>query len=158
MGFMLSCGAAALIALSQQSAAQSPATAVPPPAILQPDEDEHRGYEASVIEVTELRQANIGAKLYGTAGGDPAMNGLYTYIAFYSSPAEGHRVFQIGDFNEYRIHEEAPGRIVLEVDENYMDEGSGDIQSRTRRMTISWTLGPDDTAPASVRVVHAPVE
>lgn len=158
MTFLLHCGAAALLALTQPNPPQNAGTAVPAPQTLRADDDDARHREASVIEVTQLRQGNIGAKLYGTAGGDPAMNGLYTYIAFYESPAEGHRVFQIGDFNEYRVHEEAPGRIVLEVDENYLDEGGGEIASRTRRITVSWTLGPDNAAPTSVRVVHAPIE
>lgn len=157
MSLLLTCGAA-LIALAQPNPPQNVGTAVPAPETVRADEDEHRSYEASVVEVTELRQANIGAKLYGTAGGDPAMNGLYTHIAFYESPAEGHRVFPIGNFLEYRVHEEAPGRIVLEVDENYMDEGSAEIQVRTRRIAVSWTLGRDNAAPTSVRLVHAPIE
>lgn len=157
MSILLSCGAAALIAFAQPVVATS-ATQVPPPATVQADDDDARHREASVTEVTELRQGNIGAKLYATAGGDPAMNGLYTYIAFYQSPAEGHRVFMIGDFNEYRVHEEHQGRIVLDVEENYMDEARGEIGNRSRRITISWTLGPDGAAPASVRIVHAPIE
>lgn len=148
---------AALAALSQPVVATS-ATQVPPPATVQADNDEAREREASVTEVTELRQGNLAAKLYGTAGGDPAMNGLYTYLAFYHSPAEGHRVFMIGDFNDYRVHEEAPGRIVLDVEENYMNEASGEIGNRSRRITVTWTPGPDDTPPTSIRIVHAPIE
>lgn len=141
---------------AQPNSAGTAATRVPAPETVAADAEDARGTEASVIEVTQLRQGNLGAKLYGTAGGDPAMNGLYTYIAFYESPAEGFRVFRIGDFNEYRVHSEAPGRIVLEVDENYMDE-AGDIQNRTRRIAISWTVDADDAPPASIRIVHEPL-
>lgn len=148
---------AALAAWSQPAVATS-ATQVPPPATVQADTDEAREREASVTEVTELRQGNLAARLYGTVGGDPAMNGLYTYLSFYHSPAEGHRVFMIGDFNEYRVHEEAPGRIVLDVEENYMDQASGEIGNRSRRITVTWTPGPDDTPPTSIRIVHAPIE
>ncbi len=131
------------------------------PATLQPDEDEHRGYEASVGSITELRNQGSGENdlsvhLYGTAGGDPAMNGLYTYIAFYQSPAEGHRVFRIGDFNAYRLVSEAKGRIVLEVDENIMNDSTGEIGSRTRRMAVSWTPPADGTAPQTLSVAAAP--
>ena len=45
---------------------------------------------ASVIEVTPLTaQKNLSGKLFGVGGGDPAMNGLHTYLAFFRSPAEG---------------------------------------------------------------------
>lgn len=155
--FGLLFGALILTAPAHAQQPRTPAAAVPAPATLQADHDENRGREASVIEITELRQGNLTAKIYGTAGGDPAMNGLYTYLAFWVSTAEGHRVFMIGDFNSYEVYEEAPGRVVLQVDENYMDAQS-EIQSRSRRITISWQLGRDDAPPTSIRIVHEPIE
>jgi hypothetical protein len=148
--------AAALFAAAAPALSQP----VPGPATLQPDNDEQRGYEASVIELTPLRrqgqgQNDLTVHLYGTAGGDPAMNGLYTYIAFYQSPAEGHRVFRIGDFNSYRVISERRGEVVLQIQENIMNEATGNIGNRTRRIRVSWTPPRDGTAPATVRVTPA---
>lgn len=129
------------------------------PATIQPDDDDQRAYEASVSDIVQLRrqgqgQNDLTVHLYGTSGGDPAMNGLYTYIAFYQSPAEGHRVFQIGDFNGYRLISERRGSIVLEISENMMDT-QGMIGNRTRRINVSWAPPADGTAPATIRVTAA---
>ena len=139
--------------------AQHRATPATPPAgstrpeIVRPASDENLQWAASVIQINELRrQGNMTAKLFGTAGGDPAMNGLYTYIAFYESPADGWRVFQLGDFLSYRILSEAPGRLGLEVRESIMNQRTGTIGTRVRRLTISWAAGRNGAPPASVSV------
>jgi hypothetical protein len=94
---------------------------------------------ASVVELTYLQnQGDYTVKLFGTAGGDPAMNGLYTYLAFYVGSASGWRIFKLGDFLEYRVAAEEPGRIDLEIKESEMNDGSGEISSRLRRIIISW--------------------
>lgn len=131
-------------------AAAGPATTV------QPDADEGQQWAASVVELTPLtRQGDQSVKLFGTAGGDPAMNGLYTHVAFFDSPAEGWRVFRIGDFLDYRVLSEAPGRVDLEVDESVMDEATGNIGSRTRRVIVGWAPATDGTLPATVTVTPA---
>ena len=143
----------------------APAFAQPAPAsraasgTIQPNEDDNRQVEAGVIELTPLRRQGDGPNdlavhMYGTAGGDPAMNGLYTYIAFYQSPGEGHRVFQIGDFNSYRVVSETKGSVLLEIQENVMSDG-GVIGSRTRRINVRWTPPADGSAPATIRVTDA---
>lgn len=131
------------------------------PATLQPQNDDYHQYTASVIERTPLMhqgdgQYDLAVHLYGTAGGDPAMNGLHTYLAFYQSPGDGYRVFEIGDFNAYRVVSETKGRLLLEVDENIINEGSGEIGSRTRRMVVTWTPPGDGMAPATVSVGAIP--
>jgi len=93
---------------SAPTAAAAPLTAAGPAAIVQPDADEGQQWAAAVVELTPLtRQGDRTVKLFGTAGGDPAMNGLYTHIAFFDAPAEGWRVFRIGDFLDYRLLSEA---------------------------------------------------
>src|SRR4051794_13853980 len=105
------------------------------PEIVRPATDEDLQWAASVIQINELhRQGSLTAKLFGAAAGDPAMNGLNTYIAFYESPAEGWRIFRIGDFLSYRILSEAPGRIGLEVNESIMNQATGNIGTRVRRL------------------------
>ena len=146
---------------AEQSAPTAAATAAPltaagPAAIVQPDADEGQQWAASVVEQTPLtRQGDRTVKLFGTAGGDPAMNGLYTHVAFLDSAAEGWRVFRIGDFLDYRLLSEAPGRVDLEVNESSMDEASGRIGSRTRRVIVGWAVASDGAAPATVTVAPA---
>lgn len=111
---------------------------------------------ASVVRVDNLaRQGDATVKLYGMAGGDPAMNGLQTYLAFYLSPAEGWRVFQIGDVLDYRLLSEAPGRVDLELTESHLDDASGEIGNRTRRVILGWTPGAEGGPPANVTVTPA---
>jgi hypothetical protein len=149
LALLLAAGAVPAGAAAQPAAAAGPET-------LRPDEQENLQDSAAVIVINELqRQGDLGGKLFGTAGGDPAMNGLYTYLAFHVSPAEGWRVFRIGDFLSYSIVSEAPGRVLLEVQESIMNEASGEIGGRTRRLELRWTGGPDNAPPATVTVAPA---
>ena len=121
------------------------------PQTLQPDESEEVQSAASVVQLdTFHHQGRASVWMFGTGGGDPAMNGLYTYLAFYISPAEPYRVFRIGDFLSYRLVSETPGRVLLEVSESVMNEASGEIGARTRRLAVSWTPAAEGAAPASV--------
>ncbi len=136
--------------------AAAPLTAAGPAATVQPDAEPNQQWAASVVELTPLtRQGERTVKLFGTAGGDPAMNGLYTHVAFFDSPAEGWRVFRLGDFLDYRVLSESPGRVDLELDESTMDEASGNIGSRTRRVIVGWAVATDGSVPATVTVTPA---
>jgi len=146
-----------LLATAAPAFAQQPAA--PGPATLQPLTDDYHQYTASVTDVTPLTQQGEGehdlaVHLYGTTGGDPAMNGLYTYIAFYQSPAEGYRVFQIGDFNTFRGVYQRKGSILLEISENVID-GEGNIGHRSRRISVSWTPPANGIPPATISVTPA---
>lgn len=118
--------------------------------------DEPSQWAASVtrVDFLEHQDAGTGVKLFGTAGGDPAMNGLYTHLAFFQDPAEGWRVFRVGDFLDYRVVADSPGRIDLEIRESTMDETSGEIGSRTRFLLITWPHGAD-ARPDRVAVTPA---
>jgi hypothetical protein len=136
--------------------AAAPLTASGPAATLQPETAPDVQQAASVVELDGLKaQGQLTAKLFGTAGGDPAMNGLYTHIAFFQSPAEGWRVFRLGDFLEYRVLSETPGRVDLEIKESTMDEAAGAIGSRTRRIIVGWAIAADGSAPSTVTVAPA---
>ncbi len=136
--------------------AATPLTAAGPAATVRPDAEEGQQWAAGVVELTPLTHQGDGAvKLFGTAGGDPAMNGLYTHVAFFDSPAEGWRVFRIGDFLDYRVLSESPGRVDLEIDESVMNEASGQIGSRTRRVIVGWAVATDGSVPATVTVTPA---
>ena len=161
----MSCRIKATLAFALIFAAASPASAQrrparpvwqgtnPPAATLRPEEDQGLDWAASVVQVNLLeRQGDYTVKLFGAAGGDPAMNGLYTYIAFLDSPQEDWRIFKIGDFLSYRILSEAPGRVRIEVHESIMNQRTSEIGTRVRRLTISWTSAGEDRRPASVRI------
>ena len=146
----------AAVPAEQAPPAAAPLTAAGPAATVQPDAEEGNQWAAAVVELTGLtRQGDRTVKLFGTAGGDPAMNGLYTHVAFFDSPAEGWRVFRIGDFLDYRVLSEAPGRVDLEINESVMDEASGNISSRTRRIIVGWAVATDGSVPATVTVTPA---
>ena len=145
-----------------EAAGNAPATAPPPLAPagpagrIAPDATPDLQWAAAVVELDPLtRQGDAAVKLFGTAGGDPAMNGLYTHIAFFVSPAEGWRVFRIGDFLDYRVLAEAPGRVDLEVEESVMDPGDGAIGQRSRRLIVGWSPGANGAPPAAVTVTPA---
>jgi len=136
--------------------AAAPLAATAPAAIVQPDAEVDLQWAASVVELTPLtRQGDATVKLFGTAGGDPAMNGLYTYIAFFDSPAEGWRIFRLGDFLDYRVLSESPGRVDLALTESTMDPASGMIGSRTRQIIVGWSVAADGSVPATVTVAPA---
>jgi hypothetical protein len=145
--------------LAQAAAVQTTDAALRPETI-RPATDEFLDWAASVVQVDMLGDqsphaitgsGDVTAKLFGAAGGDPAMNGLNTYLAFFASPQDGWIVFRIGDFLDYRIVSQAAGRVTLEVDESVMNQASGEIGSRTRRFNVTWTAPPEE-APASVTV------
>jgi hypothetical protein len=147
----------AIAAGANPALAQAGGPASSRPAVVRPDSEESLQWAASVVQIYPLRrQGQVTAKLFGTAGGDPAMNGLYTYLAFFeSAPGDGWRVFRLGDFLSYRILSEAPGRLTLEVRESMLNEATGDIGARTRRLLVSWRGGSGSEPPASVTVTVA---
>ena len=111
---------------------------------------------ASVVEVHALAEATgMDGKIFGVAGGDPAMNGEQTYIAFYRSPAEGWWVYQIGDFLSFKVLGQSAGRVDLEVEESTMDQATGTIGKQTRRMILGFDVRPADDQPVILRITPA---
>ncbi len=113
-------------------------------------DDQNLQSAASVVRVDNLQRPDSTVKLFGLAGGDPAMNGLYTYIAFYQSPADGWQVFRLGDFLDYRILGEGENRVDLEIEYSVMDPHSDQISVATRRIMVTWTPGADGAAPQAI--------
>ena len=123
---------------------------------LSPDTADYLQYGAGVVRVDDLdHQGALSAKMYGTAGGDPAMNGLYTYIAFFESPAEGWRIFRIGDYLDYEILSVAEGRVDLTLTESVMDQSTGTIGSRETSVIVTFGGGENGAPPAQVTVTPA---
>ncbi len=78
---------------------------------------------ASVSQLESLPRLN--AKVFSVSGGDPALNGLVTYFGLFAGADEGWRVYPTGDFNEWRVVESAPGKVVLAVRQDVAaDDGS----------------------------------
>lgn len=93
------------------------------------------------------------AKLFSVSGGDPAANGLVTYLGLFASPAEGWRLYPLGDFSAWRVTETGPGRLVLNVRQDAVGP-RGDIVSRDSRLIVSFAHS-DGQAPAAVTVTPA---
>jgi hypothetical protein len=143
-----------------------PAAETPVPELLVPagepqalvvEATEYASAAASVVKIDFLENQgeSAGVKLFGTAGGDPAANGLYTYIAFYIGPGGDWVVFPVGNFIDYRILFEAPGRVDLEITETTIDEATAEMGSQTRRVIVNWTDEMEDAPPASVTITPA---
>lgn len=153
MAFRLNASLALAFFVAVPAAAQPPAETGP--ATLSAEEDEHLQWSAAVVVFNELRQqGDFTVKLFGASGGDPAMNGLYTYLAFYHGPGDGWRIFKLGDFLNYRVVSESRGRILLEVNESVMNEQT-EISSRRRRILVNWTPVANDEPPNAVTVATA---
>ncbi len=141
---------------AQSQAAAVPLTASGAPVVHAPEEaSDTIDWAASVVRVDDIaNQGALGVHLFGIAGGDPAMNGLRTYISFYENPAEGHRTFMIGDVLDYRILSSAPGRVDLELRESVMN-AAAEIGTRARTVIVTWTAPPEGEAPASISITPA---
>lgn len=159
------CAAAGPIApAAAQSEAAGPAAPAPAAAslvangaaqTLAPSTNANLSWAAAVVKVDHVPvQSGPAVKLFGFAGGDPAMNGLYTYIAFLNDPHEPWQVYQLGDFLDYRVLAAGPGRVDLELHESTPSTPGRDIGSRTRRVIVAWTIA-EDGAPATVTLTPA---
>lgn len=93
------------------------------------------------------------AKVFSVSGGDPAANGLVTYLGLFVSPAEGWRLYPLGDFAAWRVTETGPGRLVLNVRQDAVGP-RGDIVSRDSRLIVGFARSGDG-APAAVTVTPA---
>lgn len=105
--------------------------------------DDALQWAASVMQIHPMESQN--AKLFGVSGGDPAMNGLVTYLGLFAGPAEGWRVYRIGDFEEWTVSEEGRRRVVLDARESRMGE-DGDIVTEDRRLIVEFRMGEDGGA------------
>lgn len=156
---------AALLTLSgcTVTAAQTPAQTgtaalIPagPAATIERDSDENLQWSSFVVKVDFVpNQGSLTVKLFGLAGGDPAMNGLYTYIAFIAGPDPTAQIYRLGDFLDYRVLSAAPGRVDLEIRENTPSTPTSAIGSRTRNLIVTWTPGVDGAPPTAVATMPA---
>jgi hypothetical protein len=128
-------------------AVESPAAPVPlalkpsgPPRTVQA---EAAPMEAAYVTDVRMVEGADGAKIFSTAGGDPAINGLYTYLALFTAPEGWTRVFQIGDFNSWDVVEESAERVTLKVSRSWSEEGSGEVKTAEEYLIV--TL-PDEQA------------
>jgi hypothetical protein len=137
-------------------AAESPAAPVPlalkpsgPPRTVQAEAGPMDA--AYVTDVRTIEGAD-GAKIFSTAGGDPAINGLYTYLALFTAPEGWTRVFQIGDFNSWEVVGESAERVTLKVSRSWIEEGSGDVKTAEEYLIVTLPdeqAGTVDVTPAS---------
>lgn len=154
LAYIIACGLLAITAPVAAETGTQASGSERGPRLVQPEEDDGVHAASSVFQIDHLKRiGSLAGKVFATAGGDPAMNGLQTYLAFYQSPAEGFRIFMIGDFEEYRIVSQAPGRATLSVRQTSHDGHSARFLTRTRRLNITWPVR-GDTVPATVTVTE----
>jgi hypothetical protein len=140
---------------ARAAAQAAPLTANGAPVALTPEPGTNESLmsAASVVRVDWV--ADNGAKMFGTAGGDPAMNGLYTYIAFYTSPDGGWAIYRLGNILDYTVLSSSAGRVDLDIHESTMDQGTSEIGSRHRKVIVTWTPGVDGEPPTGLTVTPA---
>lgn len=93
--------------------------------------------EAYVTDVVFIEASEAGAKIYSTAGGDPAINGLYTFLAIAGeAPDGGWTVFQIGDFNSWEIAEQTKDHVVLKVSRSWVEQETGEIKTVEEKLKV----------------------
>ncbi len=150
--------AAALALVACQPAAEAPAKPAEPAAAEAPvtpavepakpsgpakdiqAEDDHMP-EAWVTDVHHIKDADF--KIFSTAGGDPAINGLYTYLSAYSAPDGWTRNYMLGDFNSWEVIEESPTRVVLKVSRSWIEEGTGDVKTAEEKLIVDLPATPE---------------
>jgi hypothetical protein len=89
---------------------------------------------AFVSQVVQLQ--TIDARIYGVVGGDPAINGVFTYLAVFDEPIDAPQVYRIGNFNEFELVSEQPGQATLLVSRSEVDQASGDVRTYAERLVI----------------------
>ena len=138
-----------------QASQAAPLSPSGPAELLTPEEarDEALQSAANVVRVDWV--GDDQAKLFGTAGGDPAMNGLYAYIAFFVSPAASWTIYRLGDVLDYTVLSSSPGRVDLDIHESTMNDATGEVGSRHRKVIVQWSLSSEADPPTSVTVTPA---
>jgi len=127
------------------SVAKAPARPSEPGAIVPALSGERMQEAASVSQLHAMPRLN--AKVFSVSGGDPAVNGLVTYLALFAGSAEGWRVYPLGDFAAWRVVEAMPGRIVLATVEDKAGP-AGDIVKKQGHVHVAFAAGgqtPPDT-------------
>lgn len=130
-----------------QPAAVTPATPSGPAKAVAPEaDDESLSGAAAVTDIHFVKDADV--KLFSTAGGDPAINGLYTYLAIFTPPEGWTRIYMIGDFNSWDVVEESPTRVVLKVSRSWVEQETGDIKTADEKLILD--IPQDETVPLTV--------
>ena len=131
------------------AAATAPATAAGPAQTVQTQADDYLQSAASVVEVAPLTDPGADAKLFGLAGGDPALNGDHAYLAFFIDPSEGWRVFPLGDFERWSLGEQGPGRFVLETTQGRMGDNGEMVTGEVKRFIVTYDARVAGSPPPS---------
>ena len=131
---------------AEQAAAETPPPPAPEPArpsgpakSIEAEDDQMP--EAWVTDVHLVKDADF--KIFSTAGGDPAINGLYTYLAAYTQPDGWTRVYMLGDFNSWDVLEESATRVVLKISRSWIEEGTGDVKTADEKLIIDLPATPE---------------
>lgn len=119
--------------------APEPARPSGPPKSIEAEDDQMP--EAWVTDVHLVKDADF--KIFSTAGGDPAINGLYTYLAAYTQPDGWTRVYMLGDFNSWDVLEESATRVVLKISRSWIEEGTGDVKTAEEKLIVDLPATPE---------------
>ena len=136
-----------------RAAPTTPATAAGPAQAVAAQADDYLQSAASVLAVVPLSDRAADAKLFGLAGGDPALNGDHAYLAFFVDPSEGWRVFPLGDFERWSLGEQGPGRFVLETTQGRMGDDGQMVTGEVKRFIVTYDARVAGSPPPSAITV-----
>ncbi|WP_339872084.1 hypothetical protein [uncultured Brevundimonas sp.] len=136
-----------------RAAPTTPATAAGPAQAVAAQADDYLQSAASVLAVVPLSDRAADAKLFGLAGGDPALNGDHAYLAFFVDPSEGWRVFPLGDFERWSVGEQGPGRFVLETTQGRMGDDGQMVTGEVKRFIVTYDARVAGSPPPSAITV-----
>jgi len=98
------------------------------------------------LSVDQVVAIEAGGKIFSTVGGDPAINGVYTFLAIPVEATDGPelswKVFKIGDFNSWSLLEQDKTRVVLKVSHSIYDNAAGEVRTAEQRIAVALP-GPD---------------
>lgn len=93
------------------------------------------------ISVDQVARVEAGGKIFSTVGGDPAINGSYTFLALPVDAADGPevswKVFKIGDFNSWELVKQNKTRVVLKISHSVYDDASGEVHTAEQKIAVA---------------------
>lgn len=108
-------------------------------------DDPGRADQVVQVDFAELPDtSDLTVKLYGTAGGDPAINGLYAYVSVFSPPDSG-AVFFLGDVEEARIVSASATQLGVMLRQSTYNEQTTEVTTTERYVLVALPQAGEQT-------------
>lgn len=94
--------------------------------------------DASAAFVSDVKwlKSNMGAKVFSVGAPDPEINGLLTYLGVFEGVGGGWRTYLLGNFSDWMIAEDAPGKVVVRVRREWVDPSTHDTRAAWEKLIV----------------------